>query len=283
MQFSDILFYMVFLSQVFWISIFIPSRLLARFSLVFTTRPPEEYPKLYPKPIEHYKIAYWAFKWANWLIAGLGLVMLGAIVVLDPREGGGVSQAWPALYGMTQFIPIVMLELLGISQLRDMRRAKSAAVRKATLRPRRFFDLVSPGLFFSAIALYLATLVLDAFLHDFQVRWEVAFWLTFGNLFMAGFGIWAFIGRKPDPHQSNEDRNRQITAGWSGLLAVSILMSLFFMTQAAGNVFDLEPYEATIMSLYFQFITAISIGQTMSSIPIEDVDFSVYREDPIAS
>ena len=39
-----------------------------------------EYPRLYPKPIENYKIGHWAFKMVNRGIAVLGLIILYLIV-----------------------------------------------------------------------------------------------------------------------------------------------------------------------------------------------------------
>ncbi len=55
MAWSNNLFYVAFLSQIFLMSYYFPNKLLARMRHVLTTYPPAAYPKLYPKPIEQYE------------------------------------------------------------------------------------------------------------------------------------------------------------------------------------------------------------------------------------
>ena len=96
----NMLFYIVFLSQIFLISYYFPAKLLVRMRSVLETYPPSEYPKLYVKPIEYYKIGQGAFKLVNRFIFLLGFVILLLIVfVVDQStfaDDGYVSEAWPS-------------------------------------------------------------------------------------------------------------------------------------------------------------------------------------------
>ena len=56
-------------------------------------------------------------------------------------------------------------------------------------------------------------------------------------------------------------------------------MSVFTMTQAADDVFDLDFLDATLMSLYFQVIVFFSIGHVLRSLKLEDIDFDVYKKE----
>lgn len=73
---ANIVFYVVFLGQIFWISYYFPKQIMARMEFVAKTYPPSQYPRLYPKPTEYYTIGRWAFKLASRIIVGLGLLIL---------------------------------------------------------------------------------------------------------------------------------------------------------------------------------------------------------------
>ena len=54
------------------------------------------------------------------------------------------------------------------------------------------------------------------------------------------------------------------------------------MTQAADDLFDLDFLDATLMSLYFQFIVVLSIGHVLRSLSLKDVNFDVYKSSGTA-
>ena len=147
MAWSNNLFYIAFLSQIFLMSFYFPNKLSARMRHVVTTYPPETYPKLYPRPIEHYKMAQLAFKYVNRFIMLLGFLILFAIMFWVDHstfaDDGFISEAWPAAYGMIQFLPLIAIEFSELSQFKQMREAHSASTRTADLRRRGFTDLVS--------------------------------------------------------------------------------------------------------------------------------------------
>ncbi len=103
--------------------------------------------------------------------------------------------------------------------------------------------------------------------------------LTGTNIFLAAFGAWHLYGRKLDPHQAFGDRAKQITANLKSLLFVSMAMSVFFMTTAADDIWDLDFLDASLLSLYFQVIAFLSIGHVLRTLRVGDMDFEVYKED----
>jgi hypothetical protein len=282
MPYSQWIFYSVFVSQILLTSYYFPSRLLERMTYVLENYPASEYPKLYPESEEYYRLAHGIFRWVNRIILLLGVGILVAIHRLGAGSEGAISEAWPAAYAMIQVLPLIALEIAAFRLFRLMRQSGAARIRKAVLRRRRFFDLVSPALLILAVLLWVGTLAFDTVLHG-VFRWEQALWLTFGNLFMVSIGLWQLYGRKQDPHQAADDRDRLLTAQWTSLLGVSIVMSLFFMFHSADQLFELDFLDAPLMSVYFQVILVLSLGLQMRSIRVEDIDFEVYRGDPAVS
>ena len=288
MTWAEIFFSVVFLGQIFLISHYFPTKILGRMKYVREKFPPEQYPRLYPQPIEYYKIGHRAFELINRAIVVLGFVILFAIIFVVDHAGfaddGFISEFWPMLYGAIQFVPILLLEFSEYNQLRLMRRANSATTRKADLRPRRLFDFVSPVLLLATIGFFLAALVFDQYLHDFVASWENktiqrAMVLTGANLFFAAIGSWQLYGRKQNPHQAFGDRAKQIGAQLRSMVYVSMAMSVFFMVQAADQVYDMDFLDAPLLSLYFQVIVFLSIGHLLRSLNLEEIDFDVYRND----
>jgi hypothetical protein len=79
-------------------------------------------------------------------------------------------------------------------------------------------------------------------------------------------------GKKQNPHQSADDRIKHI--------GVSMALSVFWMTQAADDLYDLAFLDATIMSIYFQVVALLSIGTLLRNMKLKDVNFEVYRDSP---
>ncbi len=283
---GNILFYIVFLSQIFLLSFYLPGKILGRVKSVLEMYPASQYPKLYPRPVEEYKKGQRWYRLVNRAILLLGFVILLALLfVVDHAsfaDDGFISEAWPAVYGMIQFLPLMLLEFSEFSHFKLMRKANQDTTRKAELHPRRLTGFVSPAIIGLAVLLYAGSILLDLYWHDFVIQWDHdttqrAIVLTVTNLFMAGFGAWHLHGRKLDPHQAFGDRAKQISANLKVLLYVSMAMSVFFMTTAADDVYDLDFLDASLLSLYFQVIAFVSIGHMLRSMRPEDMDFEVYR------
>jgi len=269
----------------------VPRKILGRMKFVLDSYPPTQYPKLYPKPVEFYKKGQRRFRMLSRAIFLLGIVILLALVfVIDHAnfaDDGFISEIWPAAYGMIQFMPLMFLEFSEFSQFKQMRKANQNTTRKAELRQRRLTGFVSPAIVGLAVLLYVASILLDLYLHDFVIQWDHdttqrAIVLTVTNLILAGLGVWHLHGRKLDPHQAFGDRAKQISANLKSLFFISMAMSIYFMTAAIDDVYDLDFISATLLSVYFQVIAFVSIGHMLRSMRLEDIDFEVYRSDVTA-
>ena len=99
------------------------------------------------------------------------------------------------------------------------------------------------------------------------------------NFLFAGVIVHNLYGKKKDPYQSYEDRARQIGVTIRGLVWTSILATGFIALSIGLAAFDLRHLQPITLSLYFQVLAVITIRTTR----IDDVNFEVYREDPLAT
>ena len=76
---------------------------------------------------------------------------------------------------------------------------------------------------------------------------------------------------------------KHIKISLHSFLYVSMALSVYWMTQAADDIYNLDFLDAAIMSVYFQAIAALSIGTLLRNTKLEDIDFEVYRDSPAAS
>jgi hypothetical protein len=64
---------------------------------------------------------------------------------------------------------------------------------------------------------------------------------------------------------------------------MSIGLSIFAMIAAGIDEFDLDYLEPSIMSIYLQFTVLIGLGATLRTLRIENINFDVYKDDPVAT
>ncbi len=292
MAWSNNLFYIAFLSQIFLMSYYFPNKLLARMRNVLSTYPPETYPKLYPRPIEHYKMAHLAYKYVSRFILLLGLFILFAVMFLVDHstfaDDGFISEMWPAAYGMIQFLPLMAVEFSELSHFKQMRKAKSKSKRTADLRRRGLTDLVSPPLLGMAVLLFAGAILFDLYVHDFAVTWghdtiQRALVMAVTNGLLAIVGAWTLHGRKLDPHQSAEDRIQRMSVNLKSMIYVSMALSVFIAITAADDAYNLDAVDAVIMSVYFQAVSLLSLGYTLRNLKLDDIDFDVYKNGVTAA
>ncbi len=284
---SNVIFYIAFLGQIFLVSYYFPGKILARIKFVRETYPPEQYPRLYPKQENQFAVGFQRYKLISRIIFGLGFVILFMVMfVVDQAtfaDDGYVSEAFPAVYGMIQFLPLVALEISEFKQFKLMRQANVSPTRTADLRRRGLFDLVSPRLFFLALTVLLGAIVFDLYVHDFDFSTgrdsiQRMLVLVATNLLLVVLAAWLMYGKKQNPHQSADDRIKHIGVALHSYLYVSMALSVFWMTQAADDLYDLAFLDATIMSVYFQVIALLSIGTLLRNMKLGDTNFEVYRD-----
>ena len=134
-----------------------------------------------------------------------------------------------------------------------------------------------------AVFLFLAAILFDLHVHGYVVdlghdTMQRALVLTATNLLFVLVGAWLLFGKKQDPYQAPQDRAKRITVGLVPLCWTSMAMSLFFMMQAADDVYSLDALDALLMSLYFQVLVFFSIGYVLRRYPVQDIDFEVYKD-----
>ena len=286
---ANIFFGIVFLGQIFVISYYIPRKILARMEYVRENYSRSQYPLLYPKPADYYAVGLWAFRLATRVIFALGFVILIAVFFWVDHStfaaDGYISEAFPATYGVIQFLPLMALEFSEFSQFKLMRKAHVAKTRTADLRRRKLLNIVSPALLGLTVALYIGAILVDLYVHQFTISWghdtiQRTLVLTITNLLLAAVGAWLLYGKKLNPHQTANERIKLIQTSLQSFLYLSMALSVFWMTQAADDVFNLDFLDATIMSLYFQLIVLLSLGRSLRNMPLEDMNFDVYKNSP---
>lgn len=272
---NNLLFYVVFLSQIILLSFYLPNKILSRIDYVFETYPPSKYPKLYPKPIEYFKQMQRKYKKMNLAIMGIGLLLLA--VLMGYARNGERNEAIMGVYFFLQISPMMLIEIGAFKYYKLMRTIDTRTTRKAELRPRRLFDFVSPIIFGLAILIYVAFIVLMLYIRQFDFPWFGGYWnifaITLANLFFAGVVIWHMYGKKRDPYQSYEDRTRQITLVTKQMVFMSIAATLFVALIVILASLDLRNLQPTVMSLYFQLITALGFR----TLRIDTLNFDVYK------
>jgi hypothetical protein len=272
MAIKSLLFYAVYLSQVLLISYYLPSRVLRHARRLIGTFPPSDYPKLYPEPLATIDRKLRVYRYLNTGSLLLGLGLLAGAWLSDYRiaakYGAYPTMVAHAAYSMLQVVPLVVFSLWGLAYFKRMRAAARGRIRTAELKARRLFEFVSPALLGTAVAMYVGATAL-LLLIEGRPGWLVGGllgWLSFHrqgvmiasltiyNALFAGIITWSLYGRKQDPHQTDEDRERQIRLVAQGLLMASILFSVFIAGFNLLSAFELElwHYGPLLYSVFLQ-------------------------------
>ncbi len=282
---DNILFYLVFLSQIILISFYFPGKILERVRYVVEKYPPSEYPKLYPVSLDKIEKGQRTFRNMNLLIlfAGLVLVVLGFLSGYSPTESE--DGIFLTFYFMVQFSPMMVAEFSGFKYFKLMRKANSPTTRKAQLQPRRLFDFVSSTLFGLAVLLYFAFVFFVLYIYQFEFHPESKAFiniitLTVCNLFFAGIIAWNMYGKKLNPHQAHKDRMQQIKLTVKSLVLISIAATLFLAIAVIFDNLDSDKLMPLAMCLYFQLLAVISFQSMTPVLQIDNTDFDVYKAEP---
>jgi len=280
----NILFYILFLSQIILISYYYPKQIIKRIESVLKNYPPESYPKLYPESPEKVIAAKARYQLLNQIILLIGLVLLGAygLMSTDYDDNQKHAEGLPLMFGMVQFIPFMLLEVSGCRQFRLMRNANKCTSRTAALTPRRLFDYVSPLFIFTAVVLIFAYLFFNLYINDFVITNSFLiqiFALGLVHVLFIGLTIWHLTGKRLDPHQAVKDRSNQTEFSIKSMVSVSIFFSLFLMANEALDFYQLGYIEIMINSIYFQVIAFFGIGSMLKTVRIENINFEVYKAD----
>lgn len=283
---ENILFYIIFLSQIFLISYFYPRKILRRMKYVLATYPADTYPRLYPKPVVYYENGQRNFRLINYVIFALGILTISLSVILDSAFSGKISEAVPTAYFFIQMIPFMILEFSEFAYFKTMRKADRRTTRHAELLPRRLVDFIPAKFVGLAVLMFLACIGFFYNLEQFRFHpdndtFVILVTLGLSNFLFAGIIYWNLYGKKLNPHQSNKDRFQQIEVTVKSLIFMSITASIFLIVMKAVDTMQLDLLKPALMSIYFQFIIVIGLGSLLRKLRIENLDFDVYKADTL--
>jgi hypothetical protein len=273
------LYAVVFLSQVLVVSLYTPTLVRRRVRTLLATRPPAEYPQLYPVPVATIERTLRLYRILTAGIAVLGLALAAWFYTIDAEM---LASAYAyAIYTCLQVAPVLLWTHWETRYFQRMRATAPNSIRRAELKPRRLRDFVSPTLLGLAVTTYLgatASLVFlsAAFIQEPLLTSTFLFTaMTIGNLFAAVASVWMLRGRKLDPHQTNDDRTRRLRAGWRAMFVTIILVNTYVALQSLLHGFGLFDYVGFAASLLTQFF-AVASGKA-SVAALDQEDFEVYR------
>lgn len=293
MTMIDILFYAVFISQIFLISYHYPKKTYDRNAFVLRTYPASEYPKLYKhskyvnpeKALNKTMLIYMSF---NIAIAVFGIGLLIAMVIhgyAPSNIKANQDLIFVLFFFVLQALPHNLLEISTHNWHKHMRNAAVTSKRAAELTPRRLFDFIAPAHIVFAVTAFIAWASFYLYNKGFTTPWDNQTYITFigmtgMNLLYIILGYKFLRGKKPDPHQNQADQHRLIKTKIRVLLFASIAASVSLLTFGIINQNGWDIFEPIAMSLYFQIIIIFGIGEILRGFKIETINFDVYKEDP---
>ena len=142
---------------------------------------------------------------------------------------------------------------------------------------------MSPALLGAAAVTYVAFAVFIWYVGRFDFPWFGGYTnlviVTVMNLFFVAMSLKQVYGKKKDPYQDYEDRDRQIEFTLRTLLFVSIALTWYTTLAISLKALGLDDFTPIATSLYYQLLALMSFREYR----IDDVNFEVYREDPVTA
>ncbi len=277
------LLYVVFLSQVVLISLYLPTKLLNRMRYIVGRYPPSEYPKLYPVPLDAVERTQRNYRNMNvfTLLVGLALVLVSVLVPRDEILDWSTSVI--TIYMALQWSPLIIATTAGFTYFNLKRRPDPRSTRSANLHPRRLFDFVSPTLVGAAAVVFAAFVLLILYVNQFDFPWFGGYLnivaIAAANLLFAAIIYKSLYGKKKDPYKTHEDRIREIELTVGALVWTSIVATLFVSIAVLLRAAGLPDAIPVAMSLYFQVLAVVSFR----AFRIDQVNFEVYKDDPVVA
>ncbi|WND02390.1 hypothetical protein QGN29_12600 [Temperatibacter marinus] len=284
-----VIFYTIFISQIFVLSLYFPYAISQRITNIVSNYPPDEYPKLYPnysnKFVGRTLFRMKIFKTINALIAALGFTLLGLMLGsgYTPAQKGG-DEIFVMFYFILQTLPIAYIQISEAMMMKAMRNNFDERIRRADLSVRRLSDYISP--LYVVIAAFAFVICMTYFILDKGPinQWEIEVFITVGTLsiinLVYGYNIYRTIyGKKVDPYKATKDQEKLIKTVVQVTVISSIMISVFiFCTQFADRN-DLEVLDPPLVSFYLQLCAILGMGLAFKNQQLQDIDFSVYKEE----
>lgn len=281
---DNILFCLIFTSQIYLVSYLYPRSLQKRMRYVLDNYPASEYPKLYPRTMEREEKVIKLYRVVNQINVVIGIALLLYAIKINLSAQGESAEMFPWYYFMLQMLPVIFIEIYGFAYAKQMRSANHTSERKAELKPRRASDYIPLTTAIMVLVFYIAAIVSCIVLYKSADTFTtkaigLGAVLSFGHCFMGAIIGWYIYGKKLNPHQSQEDRNKEIRFSATTIGAVCIAMNAFFIITVIGELNDISAYKASIMSIYCQLLILLTLVIQSKSLRVEDLNFDVYRSD----
>jgi len=165
-----------------------------------------------------------------------------------------------------------------------MRAENQTVKRSADLKPRRYFDYISPYKFVLAVFLLVFYIIFNLYRVGFDLSigsdgFITLFTIILVNIFFS-FVVYKILhGKKLDPHLSHKDRDRHIGSVINSTIYASMGASVFLLIYGLLQHYALDRYEAMALSIYFQLCAYFGPGIIFRSNPVEEINFEVYKKD----
>ncbi|MEM9530289.1 MAG: hypothetical protein AAGA23_05180 [Pseudomonadota bacterium] len=271
---NQLLFCLVFLCQILLISGWMARKSVMNMRSLHLSFPPTEYPRMYPFPPAHYERVQRRFMVASAMAGVVGIVIL--VYLLNTPRDGSWDHAIATGYGLLQYLPLVLWEFSRRAELQMMR--DTATTRRAQLVPRRMLDVLPRKLLGLALLVYLSLFPFVVYVNQFDYPWFGGYLnLVIISGMNVGFFVMLFLqvhGKKLDPYQDGQDRQRHLQELARLLLLVSIAATLFAMLTVSLRVFDLTHLKGVSHSLYFQLLALLAFPTYHQ----RNLDYDVYKD-----
>jgi magnesium-transporting ATPase (P-type) len=243
-------FLAMFTLQVLVLSIFAPAAIVKRIRAFLTRYPAERFPQLYDHGSSIVVPRINAYRTLNWLAAAAGLILLAWLYTYmhRPDWDDGPIEALQSVYLMVQFIPLVLLAVAGAKTNQRLRNAFPEDKRKATLRPRRLFDFVSPFAVFLAGLGYVLFVVFAIYIDQNPFPGFAGAFVNIAAITalyaVIGFVIYTTLyGRKSNPLQTRAGRMNAIGTVVKLCTYVCLGSVVFLSLNFTLVLFDLQNWE----------------------------------------
>jgi hypothetical protein len=277
---NDIIFNLAFLSQVAFISIWLPWKMRKKAQQIILEHPINDYPKLYPRSLCWYESALNKFTFMNAAIALTGL-FFWVVYNIDRTNEDYTGVVWAVF--MLQNLPYLLLEFFIFQTWKKMRESDQRKTRKASLRPRRISDIIDTSLLVSLVLVFVIFCFFIYWIGQFDHPWFggvtniVIIAATY--IFMGGIVAWNFYGRSKDPYMDEEDKIYRIRHLTKQFFIICISITLYAMVTISLQVFDLDAYRQLAMTIYCQILVA---GYYLTIYRQKGFNFEVYRDEAVA-
>ncbi len=289
MAITTLILYLAFLSQIFLLSFYYPSRFIKRARYVIETYPPTDYPKLYPSSFGYdSKAAYTSglttYKVMNGIaiLVGLALLTWAIYTGYTPSPTGG-EEVIIVGYLFVQSFPHIRAEIAAYQQLKAMQYFDKSTKRVAELAPRKLFDFVSPIAVLAAAVLFISWLVFFISSEGSITEWQDNVYISLTILIAVHVGYifairQALHGKKQDPHQATKDQLGAIETKVKMYVYSPIFMNLFLLLNTAIEISGHEVLDPIATTIYFQVLVGCIMELLFRTHKVEAIDYEVYRE-----